>query len=129
MSIIFLLALPVLMYFLLIRPQQKRAKEQKELLSAVEEGDEVMTTGGLYGYVNAVEGETIWLEIAENVEIRIAKAAVLKRIPLGTDDDGADADADTAPAAGASSTNGTAPELTDDSTTEESPKGPEAEQR
>ena len=56
MSIIFLLALPVLMYFLLIRPQQKRAKEQKELLSAVEEGDEVMTTGGLYGYVNAVEG-------------------------------------------------------------------------
>ena len=126
MSIIFLLALPVLMYFLLIRPQQKRAKEQKELLSAVEEGDEVMTTGGLYGYVNAVEGETIWLEIAENVEIRIAKAAVLKRIPLGTDE-GAGADA--APAAGSSSTNGTAPELADDSTTEESPKGPEAEQR
>jgi preprotein translocase subunit YajC len=126
MSIIFLLALPVLMYFLLIRPQQKRAKEQKELLSAVEEGDEVMTTGGLYGYVNAVEGETIWLEIAENVEIRIAKAAVLKRIPLGTDE-GAVADA--APAAGASSTNGTAPEIADDSTTEESPKGPEAEQR
>ena len=128
MSIIFLLALPVLMYFLLIRPQQKRAKEQKELLSAVEEGDEVMTTGGLYGYVNAVEGETIWLEIAENVEIRIAKAAVLKRIPLGTDDN-ADAAADAAPAAGSSSTNGTAPELADDSTTEESPKGPEAEQR
>ena len=125
MSIIFLLALPVLMYFLLIRPQQKRAKEQKELLSAVEEGDEVMTTGGLYGYVNAVEGETIWLEIAENVEIRIAKAAVLKRIPLGTDD----AEADASPAAGSSSTNGTAPELADDSTTEESPKGPEAEQR
>ena len=83
MSIIFLLALPVLMYFLLIRPQQKRAKEQKELLSAVEEGDEVMTTGGLYGYVNAVEGETIWLEIAENVEIRIAKAAVLEADPPG----------------------------------------------
>jgi preprotein translocase subunit YajC len=124
MSIIFLLALPVLMYFLLIRPQQKRAKEQKELLSAVEEGDEIMTTGGLYGYVNAVEGETIWLEIAENVEIRIAKAAVLKRIPLGTDDD-----ADATPAAGSSSSNGTAPDLPDDSTTEESPKGPEAEQR
>jgi len=125
MSIIFLLALPVLMYFLLIRPQQKRAKEQKELLSAVEEGDEIMTTGGLYGYVNAVEGETIWLEIAENVEIRIAKAAVLKRIPLGTDD----AEADASPAAGSSSKNGTAPEPADDSTTEESPKGPEAEQR
>ena len=128
MAIIFLLALPVLMYFLLIRPQQKRAKEQKELLSAVEEGDEVMTTGGLYGYVNAVEGETIWLEIAEGVEIRIAKGAVLKRIPPGTDDADADA-ADAAPAAGSSSTNGTAPELADDSTTEESPKGPEAEQR
>ena len=50
-----------------------------------------MTTGGLYGYVNAVEDETIWLEIAEGVEIRIAKAAVLKRIPLGADDAEADA--------------------------------------
>ena len=81
MSLIFLIALPVLMYFLLIRPQQRRAKEQRDLLSAVAEGDEVMTTGGIYGYVNAVEDDTIWLDIAEGVEIRIAKGAVAKRIP------------------------------------------------
>ena len=81
MQIVFLLALPVLMYFLLIRPQQRRLKEQKELLAAVEEGDEIVTTGGILGYVNAVEDDTIWLEIAEGVEIRIAKGAVMKRIP------------------------------------------------
>ena len=81
MQIVFLLALPVLMYFLLIRPQQRRLKEQKALLSAVEEGDEIVTTGGIYGYVNAVEDDTIWLEVAEGVEMRIAKGAVMKRIP------------------------------------------------
>ena len=81
MSLIFLIALPVLMYFLLIRPQQRRAKEQRALLSAVAEGDEVMTTSGIYGYVNAIEDDTIWLDIAEGVEIRISKGAVARRIP------------------------------------------------
>ena len=84
MQIVFLLALPLLMYFLLIRPQQRRLKEQKALLSAVEEGDEIITTGGIFGYVNAVEDDTIWLEIAEGVEVRIAKGAVMKRIPAGS---------------------------------------------
>ena len=81
MSLIFLIALPVLMYFLLIRPQQRRAKEQRALLSAVAEGDEVMTTSGIYGYVNAIEDDTVWLDIAEGVEVRIAKGAVARRIP------------------------------------------------
>jgi preprotein translocase subunit YajC len=81
MQIIFLLALPLLMYFLLIRPQQRKLKEQRELLAAVQEGDEIITTGGIYGYVNAVEEDTIWLEIAEGVEIRIVKGGVMRRIP------------------------------------------------
>ncbi len=79
MSILFLLALPVLMYLLLIRPQQKRLRDQREMLAAVQEGDEIVTTGGIFGYVNAIEGDTIWLEIAEGTEIRVAKAAVMKR--------------------------------------------------
>ena len=71
----------VAMYFLLIRPQRRRMQEQKALASAVEEGDEVMTTSGLYGFVTAIEGEVIWLEIAEGVDIRIARQAVARRIP------------------------------------------------
>jgi preprotein translocase subunit YajC len=138
MSIIFLIALPVLMYFLLIRPQQKRAKEQRDLLAAVQEGDEIMTTGGIYGYVNAVEDDTIWLEIAENVEIRIAKGAVLKRIPYGEEEVEADEPPAITESSGAAdkvgkdksgkankpSKNGSAPSVD----AEDTSKGPEAEQ-
>jgi preprotein translocase subunit YajC len=98
MQIIFLLALPVLMYFLLIRPQQRRVREQRELLAKVEEGDEVMTTGGIYGFVNAVQDDTIWLDIADGVEVRISRASIARRIPAGAND-AADAPAvDAAPA-------------------------------
>jgi preprotein translocase subunit YajC len=140
MSLIFLIALPVLMYFLLIRPQQRRAREQRDLLSAVVEGDEVMTSGGIYGYVNAVEDDTIWLDIADGVEIRIARGAVAKRIPAATDAadaaeavdaaqavDGA-AEADDTHTLADPSTNGTAPDTLTDAPAEETPKaGPEAE--
>jgi preprotein translocase subunit YajC len=70
----------VAMYFLLIRPQRRRMQEQRALANAVQEGDEVMTTAGLYGFVTAIEGDVIWLEIAEGVDIRIARAAVSRRI-------------------------------------------------
>jgi preprotein translocase subunit YajC len=85
----------VVMYFLLIRPQRRRMAQQKELANAVEEGDEVMTTSGIYGFVTATEGDVIWLEIADGVDIRIARQAVSRRIPgtEGTDgvvDDGVD---------------------------------------
>lgn len=130
MSLIFLIALPLLMYFLLIRPQQRRAKEQRELLSAVAEGDEIMTTGGLFGYVNAVEDDIIWLDIAEGVEIRIARGAVAKRIPVaeGSADASETGSATTeAPALADSSSNGSAPDVPADAA-EETPKaGPEAE--
>ncbi len=71
-----------LMYFMLIRPQQKRMREQQALLAAVGEGDEIVTTAGLYGYVTAVDGDVLWVEIADGVEIRLARAAVAKRIPV-----------------------------------------------
>jgi preprotein translocase subunit YajC len=89
-----LLLLPILMYFLLIRPQQRKMRAQQDLLSHVSENDEVMTTAGIYGYVNAIEGDTVWLEIAEGVEVRITKAAIARRVDPGTAGDKA---ADKAP--------------------------------
>ena len=77
------LLIAVAMYFLLIRPQRRRMQQQRALANAVEEGDEVMTTAGMY--VTAVEGDVIWLEIAEGVDIRIARQAVSRRIPAGED--------------------------------------------
>ena len=63
---IFLVAMFVLMYFLLIRPQQKRAKDHKKLLSELKKGDEVVTNGGVVGKVNYVDESFAALEIAEN---------------------------------------------------------------
>jgi len=55
--------------------------EQRNLASAVQEGDEVMTTAGIYGFVTAIDGDVIWLDIADGVDIRIARQAVSRRIP------------------------------------------------
>jgi preprotein translocase subunit YajC len=90
-----LLLIP-LMYFLILRPQKKRMQEQQAMLSAVAEGDEVVTTAGIYGFVTAVDGDVLWLEIAEGVDIRIAKAAVAKRIPVSADTSRRDEAADDA---------------------------------
>ena len=131
MSIVFLIALPVLMYFLLIRPQQKRVKEQRALLSAVAEGDEVMTTSGIYGYVNAIEDDTVWLDIAEGVEIRISRSAVARRIPPEEAPDHPPTATEDLPGLADSSSNGNAPEPTSsdsEAPADEQPKaGPEAE--
>lgn len=66
------------MYFLMIRPQRRRMREQAELQRALGEGDEVMTSSGVYGFVTAIDGDVVWLEIAEGVEIRVARAAVTR---------------------------------------------------
>src|ERR1051325_6557874 len=75
-----ILLLIVLMYFMLIRPQQKRMRAQQALLSAVQEGDEVLTTAGVYGFITAMEGDVVWVEIAEGVEVRIAKGAIARKV-------------------------------------------------
>ncbi len=80
-----ILLLIVLMYFLLIRPQQKRMREQQSLLSAVQEGDEVLTTAGVYGFITAMEGDVVWVEIAEGVEVRLAKGAIARRVSPSPD--------------------------------------------
>jgi len=63
-------------YFLLIRPQQKKAKEHKALLGSMKKGDNVITAGGVHGKVTAVENELVTLEVANNVNIKITKSYI-----------------------------------------------------
>jgi len=74
----------VIFYFLLFRPQQKRAKEHQNLLSKLATGDEVVTTGGLLGRVTEVGETFVTLEIADGVRIKVQKMQVTQLMPKGT---------------------------------------------
>ena len=78
------LLLPVLMlgvmYFLLIVPQRKKQKAHADLMRALGPGDEVVTTGGIYGGVTEVVGDDVYLEIAPDIEIKIARRAIADRV-------------------------------------------------
>jgi preprotein translocase subunit YajC len=73
---IFVLVLLALLWFLIIRPQRRRQQEAQRLLTQIAVGKEIVTAGGLYGTVTAVEGDEVRVEVAEGVEVRIAKRAV-----------------------------------------------------
>ena len=68
------------LYFLMILPQRRRLKETQELQRAIGEGDEVITNAGIFGFVNAIDGDVVWLEIAEGTEIRVSRSSLLRRI-------------------------------------------------
>jgi preprotein translocase YajC subunit len=70
-----LLLIPAAMYFLMIRPQRRRMKEQQSLQRSIEVGDEVVTTSGVYGFITGEDGDKFWLEIDDDVQIRIARAS------------------------------------------------------
>ncbi len=74
----------VMMYFLMIRPQMKRAKEQKQMLESLQKGDEVITAGGVLGRITRLTDAYITLEIAPNTEVSVQKAAVQVLLPKGT---------------------------------------------
>ena len=78
------LVLLVVFYFLLIRPQNKRAKEPREMLSKVAVGDEVATTGGILGKVTEVGEQFLTLEIAPGVNVKLQKFQVAQVLPKGT---------------------------------------------
>ena len=81
MELLIFLLIPVVMYFLLIRPQKKRQREQAERLSALDVGDEVITTSGIYGFITGTEeDDKFWLQIDEDVQIRIARAAIQGKV-------------------------------------------------
>jgi preprotein translocase subunit YajC len=71
-------------YFLLVRPQNKRAKEQREMLSKIAAGDEVATSGGILGKVTEVGDQFLTLEIASGVSIKLQKFQVAQLLPKGT---------------------------------------------
>ncbi|MDP1635661.1 MAG: preprotein translocase subunit YajC [Gallionellaceae bacterium] len=79
-----LIALLAVFYFLILRPQQKRAKEHKSLIEALQKGDEVVTVGGILGKVTKVGEENVVVEIAENVIVQVQKAAIQNVLPKGT---------------------------------------------
>lgn len=83
-QLIFFIGIFVIFYFLLIRPQQKRAKEHRNLVSALSKGDEVVTNGGLAGKVTEVGDEYVNLELADNVEVKLQKQSVVNVLPKGT---------------------------------------------
>lgn len=77
---VYIIIFVALIYFVGIRPQQKRRREMEELSRSLRVGDEVITTSGIYGIVSEVEdGGTIILQVAEDVDIRVAQAAVSRK--------------------------------------------------
>ncbi|MFZ9629574.1 MAG: preprotein translocase subunit YajC [Ilumatobacteraceae bacterium] len=85
-SLLVFLLIPVGMYFLLIRPQRKRQREQVAMQQSVQVGDEVMTTSGLYGFITEIDGDIAWLEIDDDVQIRIARAAIQRKVDTSKGD-------------------------------------------
>ncbi len=79
-----LLLIFVLFYFMLIRPQSKRAKEHKNMVAALEKGDEVVTNGGLLGRVTDVGEGFLTVKIAEGVEVKVQRQSVSALVPKGT---------------------------------------------
>ena len=74
----------VLLYFLMIRPQMKRAKETKAMVEALQKGDEVITAGGVVGRITKLGDQYLTLEIAPNTEVVVQRAAVQLPLPKGT---------------------------------------------
>ena len=72
------------LYFLMVRPQMKKAKEHKSLLESLAKGDEVVTQGGLAGRITKVGDDFVTIAIADNVEIQMQKAAISLVLPKGT---------------------------------------------
>ena len=84
MSFLPIILLFVILYFLMIRPQMKRAKEQKAMIETLQKGDEVVTAGGLVGRISKLGDQYLTLEIAPNTEIVVQRSAVQVPLPKGT---------------------------------------------
>lgn len=79
-----LLVIFAIFYFLIIRPQVKRAKEHKKLVESVAKGDEIVTTGGLLGRVVEAGDNFVTLEIADGIQVKVQRQAVTSLVPKGT---------------------------------------------
>lgn len=84
MAFLPMIAIFVVFYFLLIRPQQKRAKEQKAMLEALQKGDEVVTAGGIVGKIGKLTEQYATIEVAQGVEMTVQRASIAQLLPKGT---------------------------------------------
>jgi len=84
MSFLPIILMFVLLYFLMIRPQMKRAKEQKAMIEALQKGDEVITAGGIVGRITKLTDQYVTVEVAPNTEIVLQRSAVQVPLPKGT---------------------------------------------
>jgi preprotein translocase subunit YajC len=76
MGVLILPALILVMYFVLVRPQQQRTKQHKTVLSNLDVGDDVVTTAGIYGRVSDIDGATVFLQVSDTVELKVTKESV-----------------------------------------------------
>jgi preprotein translocase subunit YajC len=83
-SLILIVLMFGVLYFLMIRPQMKRAKEHKTLIEALQKGDEVVAAGGMLGRISKVSENYVTLEIADKVEVQVQRPAVQLVLPKGT---------------------------------------------
>ncbi|MGH8908070.1 MAG: preprotein translocase subunit YajC [Egibacteraceae bacterium] len=89
-SLLPFVAIAVVFYFLIVRPQRTRAQQQRRLVDSLGSGDRVVTIGGLHGTIQSVDEDTVQLELAPNVVVTFAKQAIARR--MVDDDDDSDAD-------------------------------------
>lgn len=95
LSFLFLPLILAAMYFLMIRPQRKRMRDQQNLQQSVEVGQDVVTTSGVFGTITGEDGPSrFWLEIDDDVQIRIARAAIQNVVDLADDEEVVAADSE-----------------------------------
>ena len=84
MAFLPMIAIFVVFYFLLIRPQQKKAKEHRAMIDAIEKGNEVVTSGGIVGRVSKLNDQFVTIEVAPGVEMTLQRQAISQLLPKGT---------------------------------------------
>ena len=84
LDLFIIVAFALVFYFIVWRPQSKRAKEHRELVGGLAKGDEIVTNGGLVGKISKVDEQFIVFEAADGVELKLQRSAVLQALPKGT---------------------------------------------
>ena len=82
--IVFFIGFLALMYFMTIRPQQKRMKALQEMMDGLEKGDEVVAAGGIIGRIKEIKGPYVSIEVSENITFKLQKNAIANTLPKGT---------------------------------------------
>ena len=82
--IVFFIGFLALMYFMTIRPQQKRMKALQEMMDGLEKGDEVVAAGGIIGLIKEIKGPYVSIEVSENITFKLQKTAIANTLPKGT---------------------------------------------